>query len=157
MNRSYRKVLCATDLGAHCEDVLRAALRAGDEVLMLYVNESMDSFVQARMKEYLDDARVAQVQAEGRERIRAKLDAQLEEIITQDWDGDAAVRSRVSMRVRDGQAAQVILDVVDEEQADLVVLGRHGHSTLGELLIGSTAHRISQKSPVPVLLVPVSD
>ena len=40
--------------------------------------------------------------------------------------------------------------------ADLIVLGSHGHTALGEMLIGSVAHKVTVKSPVPVLLVPIN-
>jgi len=39
--------------------------------------------------------------------------------------------------------------------AELIVLGSHGHSAIGEAVLGSVAHRITMKATVPVLLVPI--
>ena len=38
-----------------------------------------------------------------------------------------------------------------------IVMGSHGHTAVGELLLGSTAHRVAQRSTVPVLLVRVAE
>jgi hypothetical protein len=35
----------------------------------------------------------------------------------------------------------------------MIVVGSHGHSTLGGLLLGSVAHKLTQLSTCPVLVV----
>jgi nucleotide-binding universal stress UspA family protein len=54
----------------------------------------------------------------------------------------------------DGRAADVLLDVADREAAELVVTGRRGLNTLGELVLGSVSHHLVQGSARPVVLVP---
>jgi len=54
----------------------------------------------------------------------------------------------------DGRAARVLLDVADREGADLVVTGRRGLNTLGELVLGSVSHNLAHLSKRPVVLVP---
>jgi nucleotide-binding universal stress UspA family protein len=56
--------------------------------------------------------------------------------------------------LRDGVPAQVILAAVGDLDADLVVMGSHGRGGLAHLLLGSTAERVAQRAPVPVLVVP---
>jgi nucleotide-binding universal stress UspA family protein len=48
---------------------------------------------------------------------------------------------------------QEILEVVNETQADLVVMGTHGRRGVTHALLGSVAERIVRMSPVPVLTV----
>ena len=38
-------------------------------------------------------------------------------------------------------------------ETDLIVMGTHGHTGLGHLLIGSVAERVVRKPPCPVLTV----
>mgnify|MGYP002146810237 CR=1 FL=1 len=38
--------------------------------------------------------------------------------------------------------------------ADVIVMGSRGHSTIGELLLGSVAHKVTMKADIPVMLVP---
>jgi nucleotide-binding universal stress UspA family protein len=60
-------------------------------------------------------------------------------------------------RVERGRPDQVILEEARRLGADVIVMGSHGHSSVGELFVGSTAHRVVQRSPVPVFLVRVAE
>ncbi len=54
----------------------------------------------------------------------------------------------------DGRAAAVLLDVAEREAAELVVAGRRGLNTLGELVLGSVSQSLVHGSRRPVVLVP---
>lgn len=60
---------------------------------------------------------------------------------------------RFERRVAQGNAAEVILKVIDELDADLVVLGTHGRTGLHRLLMGSVAEQVLRKASCPVLTV----
>ena len=53
----------------------------------------------------------------------------------------------------EGDVAQAILDFAHQKEVDMVVVGTHGRSGLGRVLIGSVAERIFRESPAPVLIV----
>ena len=57
----------------------------------------------------------------------------------------------------DGRPAQVVLELDDREGAELVVTGRRGLNTLGELVLGSVSHNLVHGSKRPVVLVPTAD
>lgn len=59
--------------------------------------------------------------------------------------------------LRDGTPSQAVLDLVKQTDADLAVVGTRGLTGFRHLLLGSTAERIVQKSPVPVLSVHADD
>jgi len=59
--------------------------------------------------------------------------------------------------LRDGTPSQAINELAEELDADLVVVGTRGLTGFRHLLLGSTAERIVQKSPAPVLSVHPSD
>jgi nucleotide-binding universal stress UspA family protein len=52
-----------------------------------------------------------------------------------------------------GSPAAAILEHARELGAGMIVVGSHGHSTLGGLLLGSVAHKLTQLSTCPVLVV----
>ena len=54
---------------------------------------------------------------------------------------------------RSGDAADVILQQVDERKADLVVMRTRGRSGIGRAVLGSVAETIVKRSPTPVVLL----
>ncbi len=59
----------------------------------------------------------------------------------------------VKMKALPGTAAQTILDVVIEEQADLVVMCSHGDTGVKRWVLGSVAQKVARQSTVPVLVL----
>jgi nucleotide-binding universal stress UspA family protein len=53
----------------------------------------------------------------------------------------------------DGDPATVILETAANHGADLIVLGTHGRSGVGRLLMGSVAEKVLRKANCPVLIV----
>lgn len=58
----------------------------------------------------------------------------------------------VTAQVRLGNPAEVIIDSADEWSADLIVVGAHGRSALGRLLIGSVSQHVATQSARSVLV-----
>ena len=52
-----------------------------------------------------------------------------------------------------GHAAEVIASLADGERYDLVVMGAHGHTSLGNVVLGSVANGVLARCKVPVLLI----
>lgn len=53
-----------------------------------------------------------------------------------------------------GPAAQVILTVAEEVDANLIVMGARGAPSLAEVLLGSVSQQVIRHSRCPVLVVP---
>lgn len=60
---------------------------------------------------------------------------------------------RVTTRVLEGSAPEQIRRAVRSKHARLVIMGTHGRSALGQLLLGSVAARVIDTAPCPVLTV----
>ncbi|MDH5538134.1 MAG: universal stress protein [Rhizobacter sp.] len=52
-----------------------------------------------------------------------------------------------------GHAAEVIGKMAGEQKFDLVVMGSHGHTSIGNLVLGSVATKVLAACKTPVLLV----
>lgn len=52
-----------------------------------------------------------------------------------------------------GPPAQRILEELRRNRADLIVVGSHGRTGLGRMLLGSVAERLAREAPCPVLIV----
>lgn len=54
---------------------------------------------------------------------------------------------------KSGHPADVIIAQAEKGDYDLIVMGSHGHSALGNLMLGSVATKVLAHTKVPVLLV----
>jgi nucleotide-binding universal stress UspA family protein len=61
----------------------------------------------------------------------------------------------VEPRLAEGDAADAILRVIADLHCDLVVMGTHGRTGLGRLLMGSVAEKVVRRAPCPVLTVKI--
>jgi nucleotide-binding universal stress UspA family protein len=55
--------------------------------------------------------------------------------------------------LREGMARSAILEVAAEVEADLIVMGTHGHTGLSHVFFGSVAEHVVRHSRIPVLTV----
>jgi nucleotide-binding universal stress UspA family protein len=86
----------------------------------------------------------AEVQAEIEEAARKKLSTMVG--LVDDVKTKPVVRTGSS-------PAFVIVDYARDAKVDLIVMGTHGRSALGHLLVGSVAERVVRLAPCPVLTV----
>jgi nucleotide-binding universal stress UspA family protein len=68
--------------------------------------------------------------------------------------GGADRKCRFLIKV--GVPFQAIVEIIDQEQADLLVIGTKGRSNLSDVLLGSTAERLFRRCPVPLLSVRIT-
>jgi nucleotide-binding universal stress UspA family protein len=59
----------------------------------------------------------------------------------------------VTTHAREGDPAEVIIDVAHEESADLIVVGARGLSGLQRFLLGSVSSKLSHHAPTSVMVV----
>ncbi len=140
-----RQILCATDLSPASEpawdEAQLLAGAVGAELVLLHVLPSLPIPVEGYFPPHL-----YQELAEGAEReARAGLDAWLAKL------RHPGVKAR--SRVVEGSPALRILEVAREEGSDLVVVGSHGRTAMGRILLGSIADRVVRAAPRPVVTV----
>lgn len=56
-----------------------------------------------------------------------------------------------------GPIVEKILHEAGEQQADLIVIGSHGHGAFYDLLVGSVTHGIIKDARCPVVVVPTAN
>jgi len=60
---------------------------------------------------------------------------------------------RVQIHARQGDPADAILDVAEEQHADLIVVGNKGMTGAKRFLLGSVPNKVSHHAPCSVLIV----
>lgn len=66
--------------------------------------------------------------------------------------GEAAGRD-IETEVEVGRPAATIVEVADDDDVDMIVMGSHGREGLSRILLGSVAEHVLRESPVPVTVV----
>ncbi len=59
----------------------------------------------------------------------------------------------VELRVAIGHPFEQIIEIAQNEQMDLIVMGTHGRTGLAHLVMGSVAERVVRMAPCPVMTV----
>jgi nucleotide-binding universal stress UspA family protein len=88
------------------------------------------------------------VQGDRREDAQRLVDDVVEELGAAGVEAEGVVRPSTG-----GSPAGPILEYARELGAGLIVVSSHGHSALGGLLLGGVAHKLTQLSACPVLVV----
>ena len=60
----------------------------------------------------------------------------------------------IKTMVAEGSFADTILKVAREEDADIIVMGRHSRKGLSKLLMGSVTEKVLHHSMVPLFIIP---
>jgi len=132
-------ILVPTDFSPRSESALRLASAIardyGARLILLHVLETYPAF-------YGDGAMVLPPLAEDSEQARSLLDKL-----------PVPAHILAERQVREGDAAIQILEAIGEFHADLIVMGTHGRTGLGRLLVGSVAENVMRKATCPVLTV----
>lgn len=157
-----RTVLVPTDFSADAGAALTAASASlrlrldqegdqdGDEgvggtrVILLHVYH-----VPAEYSTYGPSAALYRLGDEMEKALMERLEALAEPLRRSHGDGAMAVEV-VAMP---GIPSEIIVQQAEELGADLVAMGTHGRSGVAHLLLGSTAQRVVQHAPCPVLTV----
>ena len=68
--------------------------------------------------------------------------------------GDALSKGvEVETHAREGHPAEVIIDVANQEHADLIVVGSRGLTGIRRYLLGSVSSKVSEHAPCNVMIV----
>lgn len=86
----------------------------------------------------------------GADAVRERLVAQVREALGSE---QLAQTVRYFAHVRIGKPSHEILELAEEVGADLILLGTHGRTGLGRIVLGSTAEHVMREAGCPVLVV----
>lgn len=156
-------ILYASDLGDNSKPAFllaaKEAFKHEAKITFLNVVEPANSNTEAMLDGYLEEGAVEEMRAQGMEKIRQLMQKRIDQFSEEDLKGRIPLQIQPETRIEQGAAAETIIKVADEIDADLIIMGTRtrSHSTIGRFLLGSTAQNVMQLSERPVLVVPLKD
>ena len=160
-----KKILYATDLSENA----RFAYAYAASLAELYGAQITLMHVLPELSELMDKHIVGHIDADRWEKIKAQhFDEAREALIGKRKDhlavrevlqqfSENATESEASgsdqVIVERGNPVEKIIEHSEKDKFDLIVMGTHGHGTLEDAMIGSTARRVVRRSEIPVLVV----
>jgi nucleotide-binding universal stress UspA family protein len=143
----HRRVLCATDLSPTGDSAVRLAYRLiGDGGTLFLVHVYDPTWV------LRDSARPTSLPPSMNEVLEATRDCAREHLAALPFRGQRPDVTTEEIMVNAPNAATAIVDQIRATGAEVAVLGTHGRTGLGRLLMGSVATDVLKRSPVPVVL-----
>lgn len=164
-----KNILYTTNLGDGTRPVLRYAMSLAKthnaKLTLLHVVEPLSDAGSFLIEAYLSEEMVREVEgvsaklrANISQKVLDKIKGRLERFCAEElgtspdhlsFIGDIAVVS--------GPPAEVILQEAENRDIDLIIIGSHADSSLKNVLLGSTARKVTLMSKKPVLVVPMQE
>ena len=162
MDFTIGTILYSTDLGPNGPYVARytagLAEKFGAKVYVLHVVEPIGQFAGTLVERYMSEDTLKSWHDRGFEEVREEMRQRVDKFCRDNMMTDEELeRWLADILIVEGRPASTILKEAKRINADLIVMGKRGHSALDEVLIGSVARKITMASPVPVLLVPIPE
>ncbi len=159
---NIKTILYATGLGAGAPYVFRYALaeaeKHGARIVVLHAMEPLSPFGQQLVELHISHERSEQIHKEAREHAVRKIEERLQRFCDKEVchapNGGELI---AEIRVVEGNPAVEIVQQARTLKADLIVMGTHRHTVLGDAVLGNTANKVVNRSDIPVLLVRIPE
>ncbi len=157
-----KAILYATGMGAGAPYVYRYALALAKEhdaqIVAVSALEALPPFAQSLVDVHIPPAQRDELQRTAHLQAKEKLMGRIAQLCSRECGNDPDCTQRLrEIRIEDGPPAQSVLSVAKELNVDLIIMGSHRHTVLGDALLGSTTHKVLHQATQPVLVVRIPD
>lgn len=155
---TINRILYCTDLGKHTIPVFMHALNQAEandaSIVVLHVVEPMTDTAKAVIETYMTDSDVQKIQQDGMEKVFTYMKKRLNNFLKQECGESLDSVSIEEISVVVGKPSEEILQIAEEQNIDLIVLGKASNKVRGSKVMGSTTRRVNRLSQVPIMVVP---
>ncbi|MFO7975756.1 MAG: universal stress protein [Candidatus Hydrogenedentota bacterium] len=145
---AYGRILFCTDFSENAEFAFDYAIdaavrRPGSILYLLHVIPEPDAQFWKTYIYEVDD-------------VDQKAKHDIDERIAKTYLARTPESVNIQVEIRVGKDSDTILQFAEENDVDLIVMGRRGRSSFGKVLFGNVTEKICRKAQCAVLIVPLS-
>jgi len=144
METGYKRILIAVDTSIYSHKAARVGFALAKQlqsaIALIYVIDRSKEFVSADLGITL---------SQSFEIFKKEADEVMDEMIKLNSGG-----ALVERFTPEGLPEKEIIEISKKWNADLIVMGTHGRTTLGKILTGSIAEYVIRHAAIPVLVTP---
>ncbi len=157
-----KKILYATGMGAGAPHVYRYALALANQhdaqIIAVSGLETLSTFAQSLVELHISHAQSEKIHSTAQTQAKERLRERIARLCEKECDSDSHCAERISdIRIEDGPPDQVVLAIAKEQNVDLIIMGSHRHTVLGDAMLGSTTSKVLHSSTIPVLVVRIPE
>jgi len=162
MKPRIKRILYATDLSENARYAFSYAAdlaqKYGAQITIISVLETFSPNSETRLKDMVGTEKWEQLKAEHAKGSVEKIKGRVSNFCQEMDDQIDSCSQRVDdIRVPQGVPHVEILKTAKNIEADIIILGTHGHNIFQDSLLGSTARRIVKDSQIPVMVIRLPD
>jgi nucleotide-binding universal stress UspA family protein len=157
-----KKILYATGMGAGAPHVYRYALAMAREhdakIVAVSALESLSAFARNLVDIHIPPEQREEIQRTAHNQAKERLMDRIKRLCEKECGDDPVCAQWLSeIRIEDGPPDQAVLKVANELDVDLIIMGAHRHTVIGEVVLGSTTQKVLHTATRPVLVVRIPD
>jgi nucleotide-binding universal stress UspA family protein len=120
--------------------------------------EPLPTFAQSLVELHISHAQSEEIHRNAQNQTKDRLRERIEQLCEKECGIDPQCAQRVSeILIEEGQPAKIILAAADQCDVDLIIMGSHRHTVIGDTLIGTTTHKVLHSATLPVLVVRIPE
>ncbi|MDA3903247.1 MAG: universal stress protein [Desulfuromusa sp.] len=157
-----KTILYATGMGAGAPHVFRYALTMAKQhdaqIVAVSAIETLSEFAQNLVEPYIPAEQREKIHNEAHQNSKEKLQERINQLCEKECKQDQqCIQRLIDIRIEDGAPAQAILKVAEKINSDLIIMGSHRHTALGDAILGTTTRKVLHSATIPVLVVRIPD
>ena len=155
--RSFHKIMVGCDFSKYSKEVLECAIALAEKlqaelIIANIINKKeIDTILKVAEGQFDRNIEkyVEKTAQEYQTRVKADRTRQMEKLIEE--IGCAHLSIKKVFKV--GVPFQELISAIEDEEADMLVMGQKGRSDLAGVLFGSNAEKVFRRCPIPLLSV----
>ena len=157
-----KKILYTTGMGPGAPYVFRYALALANQhdaqIIAVSSLEPLSTFAQSLVELHISHEKAEQIHGTAQTQAKEQLRERIARLCEKECATDLQCTQRVNeIRIEEGQPAQVILATAEESAVDLIIMGAHRHTMIGDAMLGTTTSKVLHSAAQPVLVVRIPE